>query len=127
MEAVEEEEEVEEVEEERYPELLDVSCQVLSLPSHWHVIVFSCRGRRRSGQEQEELQVQEQEQGNLQEQEQEHRPSSRVSSLNQPSTGCLISSEIPKLRAPMKSFLEVRSQSHTSTWRRAILKLLILV
>lgn len=33
----------------------------------------------------------------------------------QPQTGDFISSETPKERAPMKSFLVVRSQSHTST------------
>lgn len=33
----------------------------------------------------------------------------------QPQTGAFISSDTPKERAPMKSFLVVRSQSHTST------------
>ena len=37
---------------------------------------------------------------------------------HQPSTGALSSSETPKDMAPMKSFREVRSQSHTSTLSR---------
>ena len=45
-------------------------------------------------------------------------PSPPPPAPHQPSTGALSSSETPKDMAPMKSFREVRSQSHTSTLSR---------
>lgn len=44
----------------------------------------------------------------------QNSPSSAVSSLNQPSAGSFMISEIPKDIDPMKSLREVLSQSHTS-------------
>lgn len=46
-----------------------------------------------------------------------------IQTSHHPSTPCFCSSDIPKEREPMKSFLLVRSQSQTSTDRRRSLSL----